>query len=86
MSDERVWLRHTEHGGYFHCPAAAVKDWTTPVMGWAIADVPPEEYNPVLAEALAARKALAEERAQAEQAEKATAKTGRKSGTEPQES
>ena len=55
MSDERVWLRHKDTGHFFHCPAAAVGDWTTPDMGWEPTDERPEEVNPVTAEHLAWR-------------------------------
>jgi hypothetical protein len=79
--DERVWLTHPEHGGYFHAPAGAVEVWVD--MGWVVADTGPEEHNPVIAEQLAWR---AEQAAQAEAAA-ASAKTSRKSGTNttPQE-
>lgn len=50
MSDERVWLRHGETGGYFHCPAEAVDAWRE--LGWEPSDAP-EEPNPVTAELLA---------------------------------
>lgn len=63
MDDERVWLKHPEHGGYFHCPAGAVEAWTSPELGWEVADDEPEEPNPVIAELLAARAALAAEEA-----------------------
>lgn len=80
--DERVWLRHGEHGGYFECPVDAVEHWAP--MGWQVADGPPEEVNPVVAENLAAQKAAAE---QAAAEAKAAAKSSRKSGTDttPQE-
>jgi len=54
MSDERVWLRHTEHGGSFHAPAGAVDALAD--LGWVPAD-PPQEHNPVVAENLAAQAA-----------------------------
>lgn len=63
MSDERVWLTHPEHGGHFHCPAGAVADWTTS-QGWVLADSPPEEHNPVIAENLAARRAQEQQAAE----------------------
>lgn len=66
MADERVWLKHPEHGGYFACPVEAVEAWTSPEMGWQVADDEPVEHNPVIAEALAARAEA--ELAEAEQA------------------
>lgn len=73
--DERVWLQHPEHGGYFACPAGAVEVWTSPEMGWQLADNEPEEHNPVIAENLAAR----EEQARAEAKPKPRSKTWSKS-------
>lgn len=64
-----VWLRHVGlpgeegHGGAFLCPEGAVADWKA--MGWEPGD-PPEEFNPVVAENIAAQKAAAEEQAAAE--------------------
>jgi hypothetical protein len=80
MSDERVWLRHTGHGGLFHCPAGAVNDWAE--MGWEPTDDRPEEDNPVVAEMLAVQRAV-----QAAAAEAKSTKSSRKSGTDttPQE-
>lgn len=46
--DERVWLTHPETGGWFHAPAGAVDAWTE--LGWQVAEEPPPEPNPVLAE------------------------------------
>jgi hypothetical protein len=85
MSEERVWLFHPASGGHFHCPATAVEEWTAPAMGWVVADAPPDEHNPVTAEALAQQRELADQAA-AEQA-RATPKSGRTSGTDttPQE-
>lgn len=61
--DDRVWLQHPGTGGYFHCPAGAVADWTSPELGWQVADAPPAEGpNPVVAERVAAE---AEQRAAA---------------------
>jgi len=51
MDNKRVWLRHGETGGYFHCPAEAIDDWAE--LGWQPADGPPDEPNPVVAELLA---------------------------------
>lgn len=76
MSVERVWLRHAEHGGYFHCPAGAVDDWLA--QGWAVADGPPEEHNPVIAENLAARAAAVEEQERAQKEAAAQTRAGRK--------
>lgn len=70
MSD-RVWLRHPDTGGAFHCPAGAVPAWLE--LGWAPGD-PPEETNPVVAELLAAQQAAA--------SPETTAKTGRRGGTD----
>lgn len=47
MSEERAWLRHSEHLGYFHCPADAVEEFQK--LGWEPSG-PPEEHNPVTAE------------------------------------
>lgn len=80
---ERVWLRNPGTGGYFHCPVAAVEEWTTPDMGWVPAGEPPEEHNPVVAEALAQRQAMAEQAATEEKAAKKT--SSRKADTTPQE-
>jgi hypothetical protein len=83
--DERVWLTHPASGNHFLCPAEAVEDWTHSDMGWVVADGPPDEYNPVTAEALAQSRALAEQAAEEEA--RATTKSSRKSGTDttPQE-
>jgi hypothetical protein len=75
MSDDRVWLRHKDHDGAFHCPAEAVEAWAD--MGWAPGD-PPEEHNPVVAENLAAQKAEADRLA----AEAKATKTSRKGGAD----
>lgn len=69
MSDERVWLRHKDHGGFFDCPAGAVDDWAD--VGWEPTDERPVEVNPAVAERLAWE---AEQRAAAQAAEQ-TAKT-----------
>lgn len=53
MSDEFTWLRHSETGGTFRCPNAAVDDWLD--MGWEVADEAPADPNPVVAEHLAYR-------------------------------
>lgn len=76
MSDDRVWLRHKDHGDPFHCPAGAVEAWAE--MGW-VPGAPPEEDNPVVAENLAAQAAAA--------AVTADTKPRRKGGTDttPQE-
>jgi hypothetical protein len=60
MSGDRVWLRHTEHGGAFHAPAEAVEAWAA--MGWVPGE-PPEEHNPAVAENLAAQAAAEREAA-----------------------
>ena len=84
--DERVWLTHPEHGGYFHCPAAAVEIWTGD-LGWVIAEGPPEEPNPVIAESLAWRaeqEQAAKEQQKAEAAERrAEKKAAREADDEP---
>lgn len=77
--DERVWLRHPGHGGYFHCPEGAVEAWTDPELGWQVADGPPPEDNPVVAELVAFQAARAAE--QEAEAEQAAPKTSRRSGT-----
>lgn len=61
MSDERIWLRHKETGHFWQCPAEAVEDWTTGDLGWEVTNERPEEPNPVVAEHLAWRRALAEQ-------------------------
>lgn len=76
MGDERVWLKHGEHGGYFHCPADAVDEWSD--LGWEPSDAP-EEFNPVTAERIAAEQAAAEQRAAEEAAAKAAKKSTRSS-------
>jgi hypothetical protein len=83
MSEERVWLFHPASGGHFHCPASAVEEWTAPDMGWVVADAPPDEHNPVTAEALAQQRELADQAV----AEQARATPSRTSGTDttPQE-
>jgi len=53
--DERQWLRHSEHGGYFHCPKDAVADYAD--LGWKPVDEGPVEISPVVAELLAAQEA-----------------------------
>ncbi len=53
--DERQWLRHGEHGGYFHCPTDAVADYAD--LGWQPVDEGPVEISPVVAELLAAQQA-----------------------------
>lgn len=45
---DRIWLRHPQTDGYFHCPAPAIDDWLE--LGWERADEPPAEANPVVAE------------------------------------
>jgi hypothetical protein len=74
VSDERVWLRHPETGGAFHCPSAAVDDWAG--MGWVPGD-PPQEVNPALVDRLALERELAERSAEREAAEKQAAKTAK---------
>jgi hypothetical protein len=83
MDDERVWLRHKDHGGFFHCPIGAVEDWTSADLGWELTDEVPEEPNPVTAELLAWQ---AEQRAAREADEPKTNKR-RTGGTDttPQE-
>ena len=76
MSDDRVWLRHKEHGDYWHAPAGAVDAWAD--MGWEPSDPPAEPVSPVVAENLAAQAAAAAEVAAADKA----TKTSRKSGTD----
>jgi hypothetical protein len=56
VADERIWLRHPETGGYFHCPAEAVEHWTE--LGYEPSDAPPE-VNPVVAERVAQEQELA---------------------------
>lgn len=77
MSEDRVWLTHPEHGGHFECPAGAVEAWTSPELGWVPAESAPEEHNPVIAEALAARaeaeRVTAEEQKKPRKAAKAAA-------------
>jgi hypothetical protein len=75
MADERVWLRHGETGGHFHCPSEAVEDWQG--LGWEPVDTPPDEPNPVVAELVAWQ---AEQAAALEAAD--TKSKGRKSGSE----
>ena len=72
MSDERVWLRHKDTGGYFNCPAGVVDEWTA--LGFEPSDAP-EEHNPVIAGRLAW---LAEQQAAQQVTTKASAKSGPK--------
>jgi len=74
-ADERQWLRHGEHGGYFHCPAEAVADYVD--LGWKAVDDGPVEISPVVAENLAAQEAarVAAEAAAKEVPSKATKRT-----------
>lgn len=76
MSDEFTWLRHSETGGTFRCPDAAVDDWLD--MGWEVADGAPADPNPVVAEHLAYR----EKQAAAAQATKTTSKSTKTAKTE----
>ncbi len=62
-TDDRTWLIHPATGGYFHCPAEALRDWTG--LGWVPADAPPPEFNPVVAERIAWEAEQAELRAAA---------------------
>lgn len=59
-----TWLRHKEHGGYFHCPAGAVDDMAE--LGWEPSDAPPPPIEATVAEQLAWRA----EQAAAAEAEK----------------
>jgi hypothetical protein len=74
-----VWMRHVGlpgeegHGNPAQFDEAAVDDWRA--MGWEPCEAP-EEFNPVVAENLAAQKAAAEE------AVKADKKPSRKGGTD----
>jgi len=68
---ERQWLRHGEHGGYFHCPTDAVADYVD--LGWEPVDEGPVEISPVVAENLAAQEA-ARAAAEAAQEPKTTSK------------
>lgn len=43
----RIWLRHPDTGGFFHCPADALDQWLG--MGWQMSDPPPQD-NPAVAE------------------------------------
>lgn len=61
--DERIWLKHKETGGYFHCPPGVVDTFKD--LGWEPADEPPPEPDPVVAERIAYEKQLAEEAAAA---------------------
>ena len=42
----RIWLRHPDTGGYFHCPADAVNHWKA--LGYVESDAP-KPRNPVTA-------------------------------------
>lgn len=55
--DERVWLRHKDHGGTWHAPAGAAEAFAD--MGWEPGE-PAEEFNPVVAENLAAQRRILE--------------------------
>lgn len=46
--DERVWLKNSQTGGFFECPAAAVDDWAD--LGWKPTDERPVVPNPATAE------------------------------------
>lgn len=84
MTDERVWLYHPEAKGYFHCPVEAVDAWCND-LGWQVADNPPEEINPAVAENLAWRREQ-EERAAAEAASSKSTKSSKPAkGTGSQE-
>lgn len=80
MSDERVWLYHPEAKGHFHCPAEAVEAWCSD-LGWQVAEAPPEQIDPAVAEHLAWRR---EQQALAEAA-KPTKPSKPAKGTENQE-
>jgi hypothetical protein len=73
MSDF-VWLKHKEHGGYFHSPADAVGDMAD--LGWEPSDPPPPQIEATVAEQLAWR---AEQAAAAEAEKKTSAKAKSKS-------
>jgi hypothetical protein len=78
-----VWLTHPETGGYFLCPADAVEAWTGE-PGWQVAETPPAEPNPVIAERVAAEQAAARARAAEEEPAKPAQKSSsRKGGTGP---
>lgn len=49
--NDRVWLKHSEHGGHFLCPADAVAEWQK--LGWEPTDEAPAEFNPTTAEYVA---------------------------------
>lgn len=66
----RQWLRHGDHGGYFHCPEASVAEFLK--LGWQLADEPEEQPSAVVAENLAAQEAA---RQAAEQAAPQTPST-----------
>lgn len=68
MTDERVWLTHTGHGGYFECPVEAVDAWRG--LGWEPAEAPPEDDNPVIAEHLAWRAEMERQAAEAAEEKK----------------
>ena len=53
----RTWVRHREHGGYFHCPVDALPDMQA--KGWEPSEAPPEPVNPAIAEQLAWQQAKA---------------------------
>jgi hypothetical protein len=46
--DERIWLKHKETGGFFHCPVGAVEAFAT--GGWEPTDERPPEPNAAIAE------------------------------------
>lgn len=60
-----TWLKHKEHGGYFHAPGDAVDDLAE--LGWEPSDPPPPPIEATVAEQLAWR---AEQEAAAIEAEK----------------
>lgn len=76
MADDFIWLHHAETGGHFRCPAAAVDDMAQ--LGWQLADGPPEEINPAVAEQLAWRQELAAQAAQPKPTTKTAARGDQK--------
>lgn len=76
--DDRIWLRHPEHGGYFHCPVDAVQDWKG--LGWQESDPPPPPVSPVVAERITWE---AEQARLVEQANQAAAAEADKANIKP---
>lgn len=46
--DERIWLKHKETGGYFHCPVGAIEAFEA--KGWGLTDERPAELNAAISE------------------------------------